>query len=378
MLALMEATSVTGPAKNLIEFANRAARPDSELARVEMVIGAFQRGLIGAPNRFVNAVREAGIAVSIITERFAYDPSVLSQLRNLVATLGPDIIQSHNFKSHFLVRMIGAHRRCRWVAFHHGYTQTNLRNLAYNQMDRWSLPAAHQVVTVCRAFASELVRIGVQPQRIAVQHNSVKPFHPVPQNQGNALREALAIPAHSLVVLCVGRLSREKGHIDLIRAIARLRELGRNRDFLVVMPGEGPERDRLQEAARELGVYDWLIMPGHQEDLGPYYTVADVTVVPSHSEGSPNVLLESMAAGLPIVATSVGGVPDIVVDGNTALLVPRSNPGAMAKALARLLDDENLRTNLGANARRAALDYDPQKSCDFIRQLYDQVLLGYQ
>jgi glycosyltransferase involved in cell wall biosynthesis len=173
----------------------------------------------------------------------------------------------------------------------------------------------------------------------------------------------------------VGRLSREKGQMDLVRAVANLRDRTPGKHFAVILLGDGPERNRIEDALKRFKLQDWVKLAGHKNDLRPYYSIADVSVVPSHSEGSPNALLESMSAGIPIVATAVGGIPDIARNGKTALLVPRSNPDELATALGRLLDDENLRKTLGANARIAALEYDPQKACDAIRFLYERVLL---
>ncbi|HMK30975.1 MAG TPA: glycosyltransferase, partial [Terriglobales bacterium] len=172
VLSLMEATFVTGPARALLDFAAMAGRGLPGVPRVESAVATFERGRANSANVFVERATQAGLHVDVIREGFPFDPAILPQLRRLVAERQPDIIQSMNFKSHFLVRLLGLHQRRRWVAFHHGYTWTDLKNRAYNQLDRWSLPAADHVVTVCRPFASELVNIGVNRQRISVQHNA--------------------------------------------------------------------------------------------------------------------------------------------------------------------------------------------------------------
>ena len=369
VLAMMEAASVTGPAKNLIEFARLAAL---EAPGAEVGILTFQRGAAGSRNPFVEAGRQNGLSVDVVRERFAFDPGILPQLRAMVAARAPDIIQSHNVKSHFLVRLLGLHKGRRWIAFHHGYTTTDKKMEVYNQLNRWSLRAAHQVVTVCGPFSQDLQRMGIPAERIAIRHNMVKPFVAPPASEVARLRGELRIPEGIPVILSVGRLSREKGHLDLISALGRLR----GRTWRLVLVGEGPERDRIEKLCAGLGLTDAVILTGLQRDVWPYYALADVVALPSHSEGSPNVLLEAMAAGRAVVATAVGGVPEIATDGENALLVAAGDNEAMAGAIARLMDDQERRRRLGSNAAKIAPGYAPEAYCESLLGIYRKVLCG--
>ena len=134
------------------------------------------------------------------------------------------------------------------------------------------------------------------------------------------MRQTLGISENTQVVLCVGRLSREKAQADLIEAAALMRREGRQGNVRFVVAGDGHDRQKLKDMAKSLLVEDWIIFAGQVADLVPYYTMADLVVLPSHTEGSPNVLLEAMAAGLPIIATAVGGVPEIVENEKQALV----------------------------------------------------------
>jgi glycosyltransferase involved in cell wall biosynthesis len=218
----------------------------------------------------------------------------------------------------------------------------------YNQLDRCSLPAADRVITVCQPFADSLARTGVERARIRVLPNSIDPDRRASEQEAHALRRKLDIADNERVILSIGRFSREKGQIDLIRAADHLAQLHPGLRFRLVLAGEGPERERVERAAAELS--GRAVFVGHQRDLRPYYSLADLFVLPSYSEGSPNVILEAMAAGVPIVATTVGGVPETVQDQRTALLVPAGNPRALAGAIGRLLTDKPLAARLAANA----------------------------
>jgi glycosyltransferase involved in cell wall biosynthesis len=204
----------------------------------------------------------------------------------------------------------------------------------------------------------------------------VKAFIPATPERVEALRSKYAIPPHALVGVCIGRLSQEKGHIDLIRALVHLRERGLGVDYRIIIVGDGPERTRLQEEARRVGVSSNIIFAGYDSDTAPYYSLADFAVLPSHSEGSPNALLEAMAAGLPAVCTRVGGVPEIAQDGVSALLVEKGTPAALAQALARLITDEELRGVFATNARRLSDHYSARNYCESIVSLYQQVISG--
>jgi len=237
------------------------------------------------------------------------------------------------------------------VALHHGYTDTDRKMRLYNRLDRWSLSHADRVVTVCRAFAQELAdSTGVSIDQISVQHNSIRRQPPVSAADAEALRKRLGIGGDDRVVLSVGRLSREKAHIDLLEGFKRLREMKPAISCILIIVGDGPERSKLEAAAATLNCKAHVIFAGQVSDVQPLYAIADVFALPSHTEGSPNVLLEAMAANLPIVATAVGGVPEMVENNESALLVRPNDPPAIAASIARLLADKDLAQQLATTA----------------------------
>jgi len=342
ILAMLESSSVSGSAKAVLEFYREVLRRSPAQLEVEPSILTFRRGQ-GA-NSLTDAIQAVGIPLEIVTEQGRFDRGVVPQLQAVVRKRQPGVIWSNSVKSHFLVRLAGLNRSSKWVAFHHGYTTTDAKMRLYNQLDRWSLPAADRVVTVCQPFARELQAKGVPADKIRIQQMPIRPFQPVPVYVTSALRRQLGIGDSTPVVLSVGRLSREKGHVDLVRAFALLRD--RRPPPRLIIVGEGPEQRAIEQRSRELGLAEVVTLAGHQDDVQPYYALASLFVLPSHSEGSPNVLLEAMAAGVPVVATAVGGVPEIATDGKDALLVQKRNPEAFAAAMTRLLDDAELRGRL--------------------------------
>lgn len=381
LLCIIEATTVTGPAKNLLSFCRlmRARKAGANgLPHLDVSIVTFDRvseASENLPNAFVAAAREAGVTIDVIPERFRFDPKVIKQLNEIVAHRAPDIIQTHMIKSHFLVKLSGLMKKYPWVAYHHGYTTTDLKMRVYNQLNRWSLPSATRVITVCEAFANRLSRTRVGPDRIKVCHNSVVAPREVSVDERQALRRKLGIAGDELVMLAVGRLSLEKGHHDLVKATAMLRDLDPSAKFKLVIVGDGPERESLTQAVTQQDLDRQILFIGHVGDVAPFYAIADVLALTSHSEGSPNVLLEAMSAGIPAVATAVGGVPEIAIAEENALIVPARDPQRFASALHRVLSDPELRRTLGENARRHVVDhFSPASYADSLVKIYQELL----
>ena len=373
VLTLIENALVTGPARNLIEFGKTAEGAEVGLPAVQVTIVTYQRG--AEESALALAATEAGLAVSTVAERRRWDTRVFGQLKRVVAEINPDILETRNIKSHFLVRLLGLHKKYPWVAWNHGYTAISQLDRAYALLDRWSLPKAYRVVTVCRPFADDLVKVGVDRDKIMILHNSVRPFVAPPQEEVQRARRKLGIADDEGVILSIGRLSQEKGHADLIRAAAVLSELPGVPRFRIVIVGDGPEREPLAQLAARLGIEKRITFAGFQRDTKPYYAMASVVAVPSYSEGSPNVVLEAMAAGLPIAANAVGGVPEILEENVMGLMVPPRNPGAMAKTLLRILSDEELRRRLGAAARaRAESSHAPEAYRRTLVEFYQHTL----
>jgi glycosyltransferase involved in cell wall biosynthesis len=280
------------------------------------------------------------------------------------------------------VWLSGVGRGRPWIAFHHGHTRSAFRLRIYHGLDRWSLRFPDQITAVSQAFAGQLAAQGIRQEKIAVLHNSVE----LPSTASGAdaarveaTRSRLGIQPADRVILAVGRLSKEKAHADLVAALASLLRLKPELRVQLLILGEGPERANLEDAVRVAGLQAVVKMPGHVNDVSEYYEIADLMAISSVSEGSPNVLLEAMAAGVPVVATAVGGIPEIAKDREQALLVPPRDPEAMARAIAVLLSNRDTADKLATAARSlAATKYSPEQRALWLVGLYESVLAKWQ
>lgn len=204
---------------------------------------------------------------------------------------------------------------------------------------RAAYSCAHRIVTNCRAGAVQLDVEGVPSRKVRVVHNGVARQTPPPAVRRARLRR----------VVVVANLRPEKGHDVFLRAAADVIRLFPDAHFDLV--GDGPELGALKAAAETLGVASSVSFLGHCEDVMARLDAADIFVLPSRSEAFPNALLEAMAAGLPVVASAVGGVLEIVRDDENGILVPPGNRTALAWAVVRLMSDPQLAGRLGASAQ---------------------------
>ncbi len=235
---------------------------------------------------------------------------------------------------------------------------------------------AHAVLgnsgTVGRSLVEE---DGVPPSRVVVIPNFVDEaaFDDSPPGWDARLREELAIPEGALVVGIVASLRTIKDHGTLLRAVARLR--AQFPQLVLVMMGWGAARPDLEALVVQLGIGNMVRFAGIHPNLPNPHRLFDVSVLCSLSEGFPNTIVEAMAAGRPVVATNVGGVPDAVVDGVNGLLVPARDDEALAGALAKFLADPSLRQTMGsAGQAMARSQFTAEHVLPLVESLYENGL----
>lgn len=197
---------------------------------------------------------------------------------------------------------------------------------------RWALPRSRRVVAVSRSLAESAARFGLSRDRIDVVQNGVDLGLFKPQDQ-RAARALLGFESASRVILYVGRVEVEKGVLDLIEAVAMMRPSGAE----LVMVGDGVARQRCEDTARAHGVRLRMAGPRPHAEVADWMAASDVVTLPSHAEGMPNVVLEALACGRRVVASRVGGVPEVISSDSLGQVVPPRAPADLARALSREL-----------------------------------------
>lgn len=224
------------------------------------------------------------------------------------------------------------------------------------------------IVANSRVSAAE----SIERDRVAVERVIVIPNAVVIDAEGvvdrSDRRTRLGVQDDHLLVGCVGNLKPEKGHRHLLQAAAALRDQYPSMRYVFV--GDGPLRSELADDITRLGLDGVVTLHGAEPDARWIYPALDLLVQASDTEGLPNAILEAAAAGLPIVATDVGGTSEILSPGVDGLLVPRGDATALAEAIGRMADDPGLRTRLGQAARRRAADFAPSRLVTATADLY--------
>jgi glycosyltransferase involved in cell wall biosynthesis len=303
-------------------------------------------GLLVCPEGSAVAGEDYPDGVEVVTVRMRGDVdfAFAGRVRRLIGEYGPDLVHLHSRRGADWLGGIGA----RWAG-----VPVVLSRRVTNPEPRWLAPLKYRlydrVITISRAIRDGLVASGVPGHKIRIVHSAV----PLPDPQARWTRvsfeERFGLDGAAPVVGMAAQFIARKGHAVLIDAVPRVLEHFPAARFLLF--GRGPLQDSIEERIRRRGLTEAVRLPGFQDDLPAFVGCFDVLVHPAYDEGLGIILLQASAAGVPIVSSPVGGIPEIVEDGRNGLLVPPGNTDALADALIRLLDSRELRRRMGEAGR---------------------------
>lgn len=241
-------------------------------------------------------------------------------------------------------------------------------------IDRWLALEAQKIILLSKSLISRVRKLRINTSKTVVIPSGVdsKQFNPELREvrmKASQIRAKFNI-TDEIVIGYVGRLYPAKGLNYLLRAVKNLKE--KHRNIIVLVVGDGAIRKELEEMAGDLNVRS--IFTGWQHDLAPYYSVMDIFALPSLFEGLPNVVLEAMAMKIPVVATKVGGNPDILSNGENGFLVPTRDVHQLSSALDKLIDDDSLRAQIGAiNRQKVEAYFLWSKTAEKVENVYLEV-----
>lgn len=325
---------VGGPGKGLFQLIGHL--PPRE---VEITVCNFDRGAVRS-RQFIEVARDRGIDLVLFKQRFKLDPAVLKQARELVADREFDLVQTHGYKANVIGRGLRRKAGLPWLCVMHGWTAEGWRMRVNNAIDRWLLKRADHVIAVSPPLFEVAKQLrGRRPctqilNAIELPENVV----PLPCGKGDCI---------SLGVF--GRMSPEKGHSLLLDALAAARD--DMPPFRVLLAGDGQEEQRLRAQCRRLGLEDQVRFLGYQQEMTSLYEEIDLLVLPSLSEGLPNVALEAMSHGRPVLATRVGAVPEVIEDGGNGWLVAPGSASSLADKLRAISQRPTELARYGERAR---------------------------
>lgn len=318
-----------------------AARLEKDGHRARILVGGDES--MEVPRRF--AARGVDYRCVSSLERSIHlvrDFRALGALRREIRVFGPDLVSTHSSKGGAIGRLACAGLgipvlytpHC-W-SFVEGFPGARLFRL----IERGLAPLTTKIVAVSKDERRFGLSRGVgRPGQTVVVHNGIEDYF-------GCVRESNA-PGGPVRIVMVGRFEEQKDQPLLLRALGRLRDLG----WRLTLVGDGPLKDACRELAENLGIPDRVEFAGYSDRVEDFLKEADLFVLITHWEGFPRSILEAMRAGLPVIATDVGGCRESVKDGNNGLLVPRGDLDALAGALRSLLADDSLREAMGERGR---------------------------
>jgi glycosyltransferase involved in cell wall biosynthesis len=332
-----------GPERQMLGLAQGLPRPDRS-----MFLSFPERGLC---QPFLEEARRHGFAADALEHNTPHVAAAARELTRRLRDLRADVLCCHGYKSDVVGLLAARRRGLPIVAVARGWTGASWRVRLYEWLDRLSLPRMDAVVCVSEAQARQVARTGVHAERLHVIRNAIHTERFLPT--GAAARQVLQslfVRPRALLIGAAGRLSPEKGFDVFVEAAASVVRTRPDAGF--VLFGDGPLRGAIARQIARLGLADHFVLAGFRDDLDRLLTGFDLTVLPSYTEGLPNVVLESFAARVPVVATAVGGTPEVIEDGVSGYLVPPGQPAPLAERILALLGSAALRERMGRHGQR--------------------------
>jgi glycosyltransferase involved in cell wall biosynthesis len=303
------------------------------------------------------------------------------RLARIIRAVRPDVVHTHTAKAGAVGRAAALLAGRRPVVVHtfHGHVLRGyfgrVGTLVFRAIETALARVTDRLVAVSPEVRDELVSLGVAPaSKFTVIRLGIE-LEPRVSFDGDPLevRRRLGIDADRFVVGWFGRMTAVKRTDDLLTTLARLRERGV--DALLLLVGDGDDRERLEQRAHDLGLARACLFLGYQEDVAAWYAVCDAVVLTSASEGTPVTIIEALAAARPVVATAVGGVPDVVDEGETGFLVSPGDTEALAERLEALAHDPARRAAMGEAGRERVLSrYAVERLVGDVDALYRELL----
>ena len=369
VLILIGDTKISGPVKGVLQLLENLQLRPGEYKLVNCVTDEMEYSEI------VEGARACGVAMQQVIHSSRGYWSLFKQIRTMIQTQKVDIVQTHGYKQTFIGLLLKYFVRIKWISFLHGTTSEDTKARIYHVLDNIMQRFADRTVLVTEQ-QRKLVLGGTNCVRVRVVRNGIDISKTckwvVPQSEA---RTELELGwAGNVVYAVVGRLSPEKGVDVFLKAFALA--LHENSTIRALIVGDGPERENLTKLSKELGLHNGLIkFIGYSSKPLDYMSAADFIVLPSRSEGIPNVALEAMAMSRMVVATEVGGVPEIIISGESGWLIPPDYPKGLAEAMLMVVEENELSFEIALNGReRVERFFSPEVRADNISKIYCELL----
>ncbi len=345
---LTSSTLYGGPERQMLGL-GRALVGDCRSAYLSFLEG-------GRSAAFVEEARRQGFEAKTLAHDTPHLRAAARELTDELRRLGADVLLCHGYKADLLGRIAARRAGLPAVAVSRGWTRESLKVRLYEALDRINLRWMDHVVSVSDGQAAKVRRAGVADDRHAVIRNAIRADRfAAPDPAYRAKLHGLFSRPRGRVVGAAGRLSPEKGFAIFVDAARTLARADPSLGF--VLFGDGALREALTRQVAAAGLADVFVLAGFRADLDAFLPWLDVLALPSFTEGLPNVVLEACAASVPVVATAVGGTPEVIDNGVNGYLVNPGDVSALARRIGGVLAAEDGGRGMGERGRRRVHDH---------------------
>lgn len=322
-------------------------------------------------HEFIEAVGAEGVTIERVeVPHRAYHVEV-RKVRQILERAAPDVVHTHGYRADVVTGTVARWHGLPVVSTVHGFTEGGARNRFYERLQRIALRRFDAVIAVSGPLRRRLIMDDVGEPRVHLVRNAWTRCRTLLDREKARVR--LGLSEEGFVVGWVGRLSGEKGPDVFLEAMTRL--VRQHDEVVATMIGGGPELSNLRSRVATLGLEDLIHLPGRIAGAAELFRAFDVFVLSSRTEGTPVTLFEAMEAGVPVVATRVGGVPDVVRDQREALLVPSEDPAALACSVRSVYRDPDAARERARRAvRRLRTEFAADPWLDRHEGIYREVL----
>jgi glycosyltransferase involved in cell wall biosynthesis len=289
---------------------------------------------------FINHAAAQGISTHVFNVHHAYDMNSIRLLRDYLLEHRIDLLCTHDYRSNIIAAWATVNTGCKWMAFSRGWTYETFKIFLYHMLDSMIIRVADSIVAVSHSQKKKLRRFLINHSKIHVVENAID-LEELSKVASVDIRQRYALPPGSIVIASAGRFSREKGQTYLVHAAMELSD--GHPDLYFVLFGDGPGLERLKQLVYSRALAHRILFPGFVSDvLSCLKGGVDIIINPSLSEAMPNIVLEALGLQIPVIATAVGGVPEIIENGKSGYLIPPKSPKAIADKITGLIEDKTL------------------------------------
>jgi len=336
ILQLISSAGIFGAENVLIDLSMELKKS----GRYDPIVGVFDN----SQNRHIELSgksRSMGVPTITFPCRGRVDLKTVSSIARFVNKNQIDIIHSHGYKSNIYSYLSAKRTNSRLVATCHNWPSKALKMRFYALLDRYCLRNFDIICTVSEGVRLRLIGSRVPMSKIRVVMNGVSDDFFLEESPSSGLRKQLGISETAVVIGSVGRLSEEKGHRYLLRASKTILKSFPETVFLIV--GDGPLKERLKNEFNSPSI----VFAGYRQNVMPLYRCMDIFVLPSLTEGLPVVLIEAMAAKLPVIATNVGDIPKVIENNISGFLISPAQHAQLAGRIIDLMQNRSIRDQIG-------------------------------